>query len=78
MEGTMTNSNGSVSCDDCRAAEDASVHVHQNFRGRGVDLCQSCPRMRLEQLLMTGPDRTFFRRLDAWVDGIAAKSQTPA
>jgi hypothetical protein len=73
-----TNSNGCVCCDDCQVAEDASVDVHQDFRGSGVDLCQPCLRITLEHLLMTGPDRTFFRRLDAWVSGIAAKSRTPA
>jgi hypothetical protein len=75
MEGTMMDGKGSVFCDDCRAAEDASVHMHQNFRGSGVDLCQPCLRMRLEQLLLTGPDRTFFRRLDAWVAGISARNR---
>jgi hypothetical protein len=73
-----TNERGGVYCDDCRTVEDASLHVHQNFRGTGVDLCQPCLRIALENLLMNGPDRTFFRRLDAWVANVAAKSRTPA
>ncbi len=73
-----TNTNGGVYCDDCRVAEDASVHVHQDFRSSGVDLCQACLRVRLEQLLMTGPDHTFFLRLDTWVAGIASKSRMSA
>jgi len=66
---------GGVYCDDCRAAEDASVHMHQNFRGGGVDICQPCLRVGLEHLLISGPDRTFFRRLDAWVATVAARRE---
>jgi hypothetical protein len=68
-----TRDSGGVYCDDCRAAEDATVHMHQNLRGGGVDICQPCLRVALEDLLITGPDQTFFGRLDTWVATVAAR-----
>lgn len=73
-----TKDNGEVFCDDCLVAEDAITHIHQNFRGSGVEICQPCLRAALEHLLVTGSDRTFFRRLDAWLGKVATVNRTPA
>jgi hypothetical protein len=68
-----TQASGQVYCDGCFEPESAMVHIYQGPRGSGTDICQRCFQQGVTDVLFTGPDETFFQRVDAWLRGISAQ-----